>query len=109
MDVHVPRGIVEALRARNVSVVTAQEDGYGEADDAVLLARATALNRVLFTRDQDFLQICATWQRDGIAFAGIVYAHQLRVTIGRCVQDLALMAEMNEPEDMANRVEHLPL
>lgn len=109
IDVQVPRGIVDALRARNVSVVTAQEDGYAEVDDAVLLARATALNRVLFTRDQDFLQICATWQREKISFAGLVYAHQLRVTIGRCVQDLALIAEVNEPEDLANRVEHLPI
>lgn len=109
MDVHVPRGIVDALRARNVPVLTAQEDGYGEADDAALLARATALNRVLFTRDQDFLQICATWQKKGISFSGLVYAHQLRVTIGRCVQDLALMAEVNHPEDLANRIEHLPL
>lgn len=108
MDVQVPRGIVDALRARNVSVVTAQ-DGYAEVDDAVLLARATALNRVLFTRDQDFLQICATWQREGISFTGLINAHQLRVTIGRCVQDLALIAEANEPQDLANRVEHLPI
>lgn len=109
MDVHVPHGIVDALRARNVPVITAQEDGYGEADDSALLARATALNRVLFTRDRDFLQICAIWQREGISFAGLIYAHQLRVTIGRCVQDLALIAEVNAPEDLANRVEHLPL
>jgi len=75
MDVHVPQGITDALRARNVSVVTAQEDGYGEADDAGLLARATAMNRVLFTRDTDFLQICAAWRRESKSFAGVIYAH----------------------------------
>lgn len=109
MDVHVPRGIVEALRARNVSVVTAQEDGCAVADDAVLLARATALNCVLFTRDADFLKICAAWQRKAQPFAGLIYAHQLRVTIGRCVQDLAVIAETALPEDFVNRVEHLPI
>ena len=109
MDVHAPQGITDALRARNVSVTTAQEDGYAEADDPVLLARASALNCVLFTRDQDFLQICATWQREAKSFAGVIYAHQLRVTIGRCVQDLALIAEAGLPEDLANRVEHLPI
>lgn len=109
MDVHVPQGITDALRARNVSVITAQEDGYAEADDAVLLARATALNSVLFTRDADFLQMCAAWQREGKPFAGVIYAHQLRVTIGRCVQDLAVIADAGMPEDLANRIEHLPI
>jgi predicted nuclease of predicted toxin-antitoxin system len=109
MDVHVPQGITNALRARNVAVVTAQEDGFAEADDAVLLARAMALKAVLFTRDADFLQICAEWQREGKPFAGVIYAHQLRVTIGRCVQDLAVLADVGSPEDLANRVEHLPL
>jgi hypothetical protein len=64
---------------------------------------------VLFTRDRDFLQICATWQREAKSFVGVVYAHQLRVTIGRCVQDLTLIAEVGKTEDLANRVEHLPL
>lgn len=109
MDVHVPQGITGALRDRKIPVITAQDDNHAEADDPVLLARATALNCVLFTRDRDFLEICAAWQREPRFFFGVIYAHQLRVTIGRCVQDLALIAEAGKPEDMANRVEHLPM
>jgi predicted nuclease of predicted toxin-antitoxin system len=109
MDVHVPQGITDALRARNVLVITAQEDDHAEADDSTLLARATALNCVVFTRDRDFLRICATWQREAKFFAGAIYAHQLRVTIGWCVQDLALIAEAGMADDLANRVEHLPI
>ncbi len=109
MDVHVPQGITDALRARNVDVTTAQEDSYAQAEDPAVLLRATALNSVLFTRDQDFLQICAAWQREGRFFSGVIYAHQLRVTIGRCVQDLTVIAEVGTLEDLANRVEHLPL
>ena len=109
LDVHVPQSITDALRARNLSVLTAQDDDHAEADDSILLARATALKCVLFTRDRDFLQICAAWQREAKPFAGVIYAHQLRVTIGRCVHDLALIAEAGKPEDLANRVEHLPL
>ena len=109
MDVQVPHGITDALRARNVTVTTAQEDNHAEADDSALLARATALGCVLFTRDQDFLQISAVWQREAKPFAGLIFAHQLRVTIGRCVSDLALIAEAGMPEDLANRVEHLSL
>jgi hypothetical protein len=46
MDVQVPQGITDALRARNVRVTTAQEDNHAEADDSALLARATALGCV---------------------------------------------------------------
>jgi hypothetical protein len=48
-------------------------------------------------------------QVEGIAFTGVIYAHQLRITIGRCVQDLELIAEAAEMEELANRVEYLPL
>lgn len=109
MDVHVPQGITDALRTRGIQVLTAQDDHHAKADDPVVLQRATALGRVLFTRDRDFLQIGAAWQQEGRAFSGVIYAHQLRVTIGRCVQDLALMAEAANPADMASQIEHLPL
>jgi predicted nuclease of predicted toxin-antitoxin system len=36
------------------------------------LARATATDRVLFTRDRDFLEICAAWQREAKFFSGVV-------------------------------------
>ena len=45
---------------------------------------------------------------EGIPFAGVIYAHQLRITIGRCVKDLELIAKAGEPEEMVNRVEYLP-
>jgi predicted nuclease of predicted toxin-antitoxin system len=109
MDVHVPQGITDALRARNVSVITAQEDGHAEADDDILLSRATSLDCILFTRDRDFLQICAEWQRENKPFSGVIYCHQLAVTIGRCINDLVFIAQAGRAEDLANRVEFLPL
>jgi hypothetical protein len=36
-------------------------------------------------------------------------AHQLRVTIGKCISDLELLAQVGRPEDFANRVEYLRL
>jgi len=109
MDVHAPLAITEGLRQRGVSVLTAQEDGNERFEDPALLDRATGLGRVLFTQDEDFLAEAARRQREAERFAGIVYAHQMRVTIGQCVRDLELMAKVYEPADMANRVEHLPL
>jgi predicted nuclease of predicted toxin-antitoxin system len=109
MDVHAPLAITESLRRRGVDTLTAQEDGAGLLDDAALLDRATALGRVLFTRDEDLLAEGARRQRDATPFSGIIYAHQLRVTIGQCVRDLELMAKVYEPEDLVGWIEHLPL
>jgi hypothetical protein len=50
MDVHVALAITEALRRRCVDVVRAQEDGAERLDDADLLDRASALQRVLLHR-----------------------------------------------------------
>lgn len=109
MDVHVPSAITRALMARGVDVLTAQADETTRLDDARLLDRAFELDRVIFTRDEDFLAEATARQRRGDPFAGVVYAHQWRVAIGRCVQDLELIGQCCEPADLASRVEHLPL
>ena len=61
MDVHVRREITEGLRTREVDVLTAQEDGAAELDDALLLDRATSLGRILFSQDDDLLREAARW------------------------------------------------
>ena len=87
----------------------AQEDGATLLNDPELLDRSTKLGRVLFTRDADLLAEGTLRQRTGTSFSGIIYAHQLRVTIGQCVRDLEVMTKVYEAADMANRTEHLPL
>ena len=109
MDVHVHRAITTGLRLRGVDVMTAQEDGRRTAPDNILLTRATELGRVLFSQDEDLLAEAKQRQIEDIPFAGVIYAHQLRITIGRCVHDLELIAKVAEPEEMANWVEYLPL
>ena len=109
MDEHVPSAITEGLRQRGVEVLTAQEDGQGGVDDPVLLDRATALGRVLFTQDTDLLAEGTRRQQAGEPFAGVVYAHQVRVTIGRCVQDLELLAGASGPGELVGQIVYLPL
>lgn len=48
-------------------------------------------------------------QRAGRHFAGVIYAHQLAITIGRAVNDLEVLAQAGTPEESSNRVEYLPL
>jgi len=109
MDHHIPKAITVGLRLRNVDVVTAYEDGADQLDDDVLLKRAHELGRALFTQDDDLLEEAAKCQREGIPFSGVIYGHQLRVTIGICVQALEIIAKSGEPEDLKNQVVFLPL
>ncbi len=108
-DQHVPATITRALRLRGVDVLTAYEDGADQWEDEALLLRATKLGRVLFTQDEDLLGLAHRYQTEGQHFAGVVYAHQLRVSVGRCVQDLELIAKASSAGEMAGQVEFLPL
>ena len=109
MDQHVPRAITVGLRLRGVDVVTAHEDGAREFADPLLLDRASELGRALFSRDVDLLAEATRRQRSGISFHGVIYAHQLRVSIGVCIQNLEIIAKAGEPEDLINGVKFLPL
>jgi hypothetical protein len=103
------RAITSGLRLRGVDVLTTFEDHAAELEDPDLLDRATALRRVLFSQDDDLLSEATTRQQEGTPFGGVVYAHQLRVSIGRCVDDLTLLAELGTDDDVKNRVIFLPL
>lgn|SRR6185503_9311232 len=73
MDVHVRRSVTNGLRLRGIDVLTAQEDGAGEVDDADLLDRAAELGRVLFTQDEDLLVEAKRRQESDQPFAGVIY------------------------------------
>jgi predicted nuclease of predicted toxin-antitoxin system len=109
LDENVEGQIVRGLRARGVDVLTAEEDGHSATPDAQILDRATALGRVAFSRDQDFLREASQRQHTGIAFAGVIYAHKVHVSIGQCVDELELLAKAGEPNDFHNRTYFLPL
>ena len=109
MDQHVPRAVTTGLRLRGVDVLTAFEDGASDLPDPALLDWASALGRTLFTQDDDLLAEAARRLAAGEPFAGVVYAHQLRVSIGGCVADLALIATAGEPADLASQIVFLPL
>jgi predicted nuclease of predicted toxin-antitoxin system len=109
MDHNVRRAVTVALRARQVDVITAEDDGRQQLADPELLDRATSLGRVVFSQDSDFLREAAARQRGGQTFAGVVFAAQLGITIGQCIEELELIAKVYDPPDIANRVEFLPL
>ena len=93
MDVHVRRAVTAGLRLHGVDVLTAQEDDAAQLPDD----------------DRDLLEEATRRQRAQIHFAGVIYAHQIRVTVGQCIDDLELLAKAAEPADLVDQVEHLPL
>jgi hypothetical protein len=109
MDEHVRRAITNGLKLRGIDVITVQEDGRNGTPDSILLERATELNRVIFTQDDDFLVMANCRQQEGVKFSGVIYGHQQYVSVGQCVRDLEIIAKASEPEDLVNQVQYLPL
>jgi predicted nuclease of predicted toxin-antitoxin system len=109
MDHNVARQITDGLRLRQIDVITALEDGTTTLPDPELLDRATALERVLFTHDDDLVVEAHRRQREGTPFAGVIYVHQQHISIGECIRDLETIADAGEPEDMMSQVLFLPL
>jgi predicted nuclease of predicted toxin-antitoxin system len=108
LDENVEGQIVRGLRARGIDILTAEEDGRAATPDPEVLDRATELGRVAFSRDRDFLREGTRRQREGIPFAGVIYARKAHVSIGRCIDDLELLARAGMPEDFENSVQFLP-
>ncbi len=109
MDVHVPRSVTDALRGRGVDVLTAQEDGSAMLTDPDLLDRSTVLARVLVSQDADLVAEARQRIAQEQSFAGVLYTHQLRMTIGQLIDELGTIALAGEPEDLKDRIEFLPL
>ena len=102
LDEQMHPGIAEALRRRTINITTTPDAGLVGASDPTQLAFASAMGRVIVTRDADFLAL----HRQGTPHAGIAYAHPRR-SIGYIIHHLVLIWEILEPDDMTNRLEFL--
>jgi len=109
MDEHVSRAITVGLRRRGLDVLTAQEDGRSSAPDEVILDRASELGRVLFSQDDALLVEANRRQKTSLPFSGVIYGHQLHLTIGEAIDDLEIIAKATTAEELTNQVLFLPL
>ena len=108
-DVHVPGPVIHQLRLRGVDIVAATEEGHERKSDEELLYLATRAGRVMVTQDIRFRVLAEDWQRSGRIFAGLVFAHQRRVSFGEMISDLELIARATDSDFWRNRIEQLPL
>lgn len=107
-DVHIPRAISVGLRSRGVRVVTAQEDGARRFKDPALLDRAAGLGCILYTHDADFLVEVRRRIDAGMGFKGVVHSQLLHSPVGRCIEDLEIIAKSLDDEDLVNVIEYIP-
>jgi hypothetical protein len=108
MDHHVPSAVTQGLRLRDVDVITSHQDGTADWDDDQILGRAHELGRTVYTQDADYLVLAARCLAAGTEHSGIVYAHQLSITVGQAIADLELIAKVMEPEELHNQVVFIP-
>lgn len=101
-------GLVRALRLRGVDVLTANEAGTGELDDAAQLACATEQGRVLYSFNiRDFSALHATYSTEGKTHAGLILAQQQRHSVGEQMRRLLRLIGTLSAEEMRDRMEFL--
>jgi predicted nuclease of predicted toxin-antitoxin system len=103
LDESAPTAIAVALRQRGIEVTTPQDLGLLGASDLEQLEFCRVQSRTIFTEDADFLRL----HQAGEPHAGIVYCHQQSRTIGEIVRNLALIWELCDPAEMANRLDYI--
>ena len=67
------------------------------------MARAQQDDRIIYTRDADFLRL----DKDGHKHRGIFYHHALAYSISQAIQKVALACEVRTPQEMENRAKFL--
>lgn len=100
-DEHIHPGVVRALRKSGIDVLTAQQANMLDVDDDQHLQFATSQSRVIFTQDEDFLDLHSKMKH-----TGIVYTHQ-RTPMRRIIDGLTLIYEAVTEEEMKNHIEYL--
>lgn len=101
-DENVPNAVVDGLRRNRVDVLSVADTGMFAADDEDHLERARIENRVVFTRDADFLDHA----QSGVSHCGVVYAPQ-GVSVGRIVRALMLIYHVLDADEMQDHIEYV--
>jgi hypothetical protein len=102
------RGLVNALRSRGVTVLTAWEAGLNGDPDEQQLAYATERECVLYSHNaSDFCRLHTEWIGAGREHGGMILAPQQRFSIGEQLRRILLVREAASAESMRSRVEFL--
>ncbi|NER51023.1 MAG: hypothetical protein F6J92_31020 [Symploca sp. SIO1A3] len=97
--------LVEALRLRNVDVITPADVGMLSRSDEEQLQWALENNRVIYSFNvRDFYQLHTTWLEQGKLHAGIILGQQ-SYSIGEQMRRIIRIIIAKSAEDIINQVE----
>jgi len=99
---------VQALRSRNVDVLTVADVGMLHKTDEEQLAWATEHDRVIFSFNaRDFYRLHTLLLEQGSAHRGIVLAPQQRYSIGELLRGVLHLVNTRSAEDLVGKLEFL--
>ncbi|HEX6190579.1 MAG TPA: DUF5615 family PIN-like protein [Pyrinomonadaceae bacterium] len=102
LDEHVDPAIATALRRVGINVTTTIEAGLRTKNDEAHLQFARNEERVIVTRDQDFLRRAHhIGDHPGIVF------YTATQTMREIIEGLILICEVMTPEELVGRVEYI--
>jgi Domain of unknown function (DUF5615) len=99
---------VNALKARNVDVLTVADVGMLYKSDEAQLTWATEKGRVIFSfNTKDFYRLHTLLLEQGLSHTGIVLALQQRYGIGELMRGVLQLINTRSAEEMIGKVEFL--
>lgn len=99
---------VQALRSRQVDVLTVADVGMLYRSDDEQLDWARRNNRVIFSfNTRDFYQLHAQMIEEGLSHAGMILAPQQRYGIGELMRRVLRLMHTKTAEEMQGQVEFL--
>lgn len=99
---------VEALKARNVDVLTVADAGMFHRSDEEQLDWAKQNGRVIFSfNTRDFYRLHTTLVSKGLSHAGIILAPQQRYGIGDLMRGVLRLINTKSSEEMQGQLEFL--
>jgi hypothetical protein len=101
------RGLL--LRQPDLDIVRVQDVGLPGAEDADILAWATANNRIVLTHDRATMSDCAYEQlAAGEGMAGVFILND-RFPVGRAIEEILLINACTDQAEWSGRAVHVPL
>jgi thymidylate kinase len=99
------RGLAPALRARGIDVTTVRELGMLGAADELILARAAAESRAIYTFNAgDFCRLHNQWLQRAREHAGIIIVPRQRYSVGEQLRRLFAVINSRSAESMKNHM-----
>jgi len=103
-DEHIDLPAIKSLRARGTDIISLKEANLrGFPDDEILLF-ANKENRVIVTRDKDFLRLASS----GTRHKGIIFLTKSLDT-SNLIRELEKITILYKPQDVENSIFYIPL